>query len=467
MKVLLIEDDLAFSESLIFRIKSLTPNIRITECRDKESGLRQLKEIFFDLIVLDLTIPVSANQPAMSSTNGQEIFYAANELAPGTPIRILTASEPDQFVLDLVAAGEPVKPWGSLRIPEFKYFKKTEYTGLIDDIVTYEREAEALTDVEINTQGHEIVLSELESRAVRIFTRTYRGVSCKIKKLGQGLSGSLVLKVDVENDQGAVISISVAKIGTSKVRTEMDSREWANSLPIGSCPHILLEINRTLKNVSALFYAASDFLPFFDFFESKPEIAATVVNSLRGYLDHWAVSRKREQLLVAEVRRRFVSDETLQSLVEDFGIDITHAENCKVNISSSTVHGDFHAGNVLVNLDKPPVIIDFGDTGIGFTCIDPISLELSLIFHPDSTVSGLFKEGCENWPNLESYSGNHPFREFISSCRTWAHDVGGGDKAVLAVAYAHTLKQFKHETVPKQILIAMINSIAKKLISLT
>lgn len=465
MKILLIEDDVGFAESLIHRILSAAPGVKIEFCRDKLTGMNQLSSNFFDLIILDLTIPLSPNQPAMSETNGQEIFYEAIKLSPGTPIRILTSSDPDDFILDSVTAGEKVRPWGLLKIDEIRYYKKREYSGLLADVVACYREVEEISKVEINTSGRELSLSELEVRAVKIFTRIYNGASCIIEKLSPGLSGSLILRVQVQDDQGADIVNSVAKIGTSKVQTEMDSREWANRLPIGACPHILLELSRSLKNVSALFYAASSFKPYFELFVTHPEMTAKIVPTLNGYLDGWANSRKRGALTVSEVRRRFVTDDFLLSVVAQHGISVGDVENCNVMICSSIVHGDFHAGNVLVDHQSLPVIIDFGDTGEGFTCVDPIALELSLIFHPDSTVRDQSIKNIEDWPNLENYILGHPHNDFIHACRQWAYKVGGGDKAVLAIAYAHTLKQFKYETVPASVLVSLINSIINKLIN--
>jgi aminoglycoside phosphotransferase (APT) family kinase protein len=111
-------------------------------------------------------------------------------------------------------------------------------------------------------------------------------------------------------------------------------------------------------------------------------------------------------------------------------------EALKIRSSESCIHGDLHGANILVGAKQDAVLIDFGDVGPGFTCLDPVTLELSLIFHPEAVrlgYSATLSMIVERWPDIDSYIKNNPMAAVIETYREWAHDVGGGDKGCLGV----------------------------------
>ena len=60
---------------------------------------------------------------------------------------------------------------------------------------------------------------------------------------------------------------------------------------------------------------------------------------------------------------------------------LNEVERRQVQTRWCCVHGDLHGANVLARKDGECVIIDFGDVGDGPASLDPITLELSLLFH--------------------------------------------------------------------------------------
>ena len=111
-------------------------------------------------------------------------------------------------------------------------------------------------------------------------------------------------------------------------------------------------------------------------------------------------------------------------------------------------------------------MIDFGDADQGFTALDPIALELSLVFHPDAKKLGLRDTLIGNldaWPDIDGFAANSELKPMIVACRDWAHDVGGGDLAVLAAAYAYALRQLKYDTVPPETTIGFLKKLAARI----
>ena len=168
------------------------------------------------------------------------------------------------------------------------------------------------------------------------------------------------------------------------------------------------------------------------------------------------------------MRQRFVSDDDSEALDKRFDLaDLRSIETKSVHVAKSCIHGDLHCGNVLVKSDGTAILIDFGDAGPGFTCLDPIALELSS-FSPDALKLGLsnsLSHHLDRWLDLEQYAKGHKLRDTIIACRDWAHDVGGSDHSVLASAYSYVLRQLKYDTVDPTITRALLNDIVARIIA--
>jgi hypothetical protein len=104
----------------------------------------------------------------------------------------------------------------------------------------------------------------------------------------------------------------------------------------------------------------------------------------------------------------------------------------------------------LVSNDGIPILIDYGDVANGPASVDPITLELSLFFHPDGPLKNSIwptGETAEMWGELDSYLIGCPCPEFVRSCRNWAAEVAVGDREIAAVAYGYLVRQLKYVNV--------------------
>lgn len=188
-----------------------------------------------------------------------------------------------------------------------------------------------------------------------------------------------------------------------------------------------------------------------------------MIKKVRSSMDRWSTARKVSRVKIGEIRRAKLNDADFNKLATQYDIeDIKGIEDISVNIFESCIHGDLHGGNVLVNQTGTPILIDFGDVGFKYTGLDPITLEMSLIFHPDCVVSEISHEirpFIKNWPNIDQYCQENPFKEVIKYCRDWAYDISGDDKSVLAAGYAFALRQLKYDTVSADETIVLIKRI--------
>lgn len=473
MRILFVEDNKSFAENVVATLGNNPGNVSITNTKSRDSSIAAISEQFFDLVILDLNIPTVDDGLDGAVDHGQAVFYEIQAKCPGTPIYILTGSEPDKFCFDLARHGSKIDLWGTgHEIPGVLYFPKDDANHLVSEIMGLAEQLAETDQITINTRGKKITLSPEQKRTLRIFTRANGGTSCEISKLG-GLSDAIVLRVAVHDRQQNVRALCVAKLGLAeKISKEIQSFESdVKLLKMGAFAPVMKHLNQGLKGFAGVFYSLAEGYDntLFDAVANDTSSAPEIIDQVRSGLERWTAAKKVERVKISNIRRRVLSDSALDEILQKFNLPFVKAiENIEVDASISCIHGDLHGANILVNPKRIPVLIDFGDVGEGYTCLDPVTLELSMVFHPDGETLGLAApliKLIERWPDIEMYTDSNQLKPAIVACRDWAHDVGGGDKAVLAAGYAFGIRQLKYTTVDSSHTVLLLTNIAKKLLT--
>ncbi|WP_346302651.1 response regulator [Pantoea sp. Morm] len=467
MQILFVEDNSSYADTLVSAVKDKFPEIAWDIVDNSSSAEALLDKNYYDLIILDLCMPSVPSGLEKDVQNGQQLFYYVQRLMPGTPIYILTGSELDSFATNLLRHGERIKLWGAAR--EFStvlYFRKDETLEMMKELSDIYNEIISLNAIVINTRGKEIEFGRGQERALQSFVRSMGGFDGVYYPLS-GLSGSLVGRIEVRNDRFNIIGVFVAKLGlSSKIHKENESyARHVRLMPMNTFTPLLLSMDKGLREYNAIFYTLAEGYKetLFDVVRVDPCKAVDVIKKVRNSMERWSTARKVSRVKIGEVRKAKLNDANFNKLATQYGIEeIKDIEDIFVNISESCIHGDLHGGNVLVDQAGTPVLIDFGDVGFNYTGLDPITLEMSLIFHPDcvaSEISNEIRSSINNWPNIDRYCQDNPFREVIKYCRDWAYDISGDDKSVLAAGYAFAVRQLKYDTVSADETIVLIKRI--------
>lgn len=474
MKILIIEDHKNFCEDLISTFSGIPNRPNISTARSRNSAISAIDNEFFDLIILDQAIPTSDDGLDISATHGQNVYYHAQQVTPGTPIYFLTNSDPDAFLRELVGKGKSVDLWGSRKdIPLIEYYAKQDVDKLVARVFDASKEVHTTNNIAINTRGKNINLQQEHRRLLKVFTRRSGGVSCDIFSLG-GLSEATTLKVVVKDSNANIRSVCVAKLGHLKdVQSESTAYDQnVKHLRLGVFAPVVDFIPLGPNGYSAIFYSLAEehSSTFFSLAQNNPAAAALTVPHVRQALSRWSAAKTTKSVTIREIRQTLLPDGKLADLIALYDLaDFISIEDAAVITGESCIHGDLHGGNILVDQSNSPVIIDYGDVGPGYSCIDPITLELSLLFHPDSNELGLsseFMSAVETWPEIDSFLRESRLRPLISACREWAYDEGVSDIAVLAAAYAFAIRQLKYDTVSANITVKLLESITNKIKSL-
>ena len=471
MKILFVEDHLSFGPSMAAILGEVPGVERVDLCRSRALALEALTRDFYDLLILDLTIPANEFDLDIAPEHGQAVFYEAIKVCPGIPIFILTGSEMDDFIKGLVRHGEQADLWGSrTKKNTLDYFEKENADRLSEEVEKVAGEVTIVNAITINTRGRQLGLSAGVERCIRVAARRIGATVAEVVPIGGGLSGAKVLRVTMKNAADQIILGTVAKLGSSdEILVEVTAFEKdAKRLPMGFFPPIADTVDKGVCGSAAVFYtiAAGYSRSLFDLLAADEAAAVGVLNVIRDRLGIWINAKAVRRETIAEARRRILWDETFAKIVGDHGLDVVDIEAKPLQFGECCLHGDLHGTNVLLDDTNQPVLIDFGDVGTGPSCIDPVTLELSTVFHPDAVKAGLSAKivpALSHWPDPDAYYATHPFPTFARACRDWAYDVAGTDLAVLAAGYAFALRQLRYDTVDKATTMSLLNPICERI----
>ena len=468
MNILLIEDHDGYAADLLGCLRMIEHVAEPTRVADKESAVRLLQSELIDLVILDLSIPPNPHELAPTPEHGEALFHEARELQPGTPIYILTGSEVSKFCLSLAKFGNQIRPWGgSTEIETVSFFLKED----VEDLLTRVRELSAifsnLSEIVINTRGKDVGLTPAHQRMIKMFTRRAGAEACDVSVLSGGLSDAKVIKAAALDKSGRPQALCAGKLGSRALIAQEAAayEEHVLKLGIGAYPSAQVTIQDGVGLNGAIFYTLTDAdtLSLFDRLAADPNIGVRAIVNTRHKLARWTEAATVERVSIGEIRARLLNQEDTDQIFERFELqELRELEERLVFSARSCVHGDLHCGNILVNREAGAVLIDFADAGPGFTCLDPIALELSLLFHPEAKTLNSGQKLLENvevWPDVDNFTRGSDLAGTIMSCREWAHDVGGSDHSVLAAAYAYALRQLKYDTVDPCITIKLLKSI--------
>jgi CheY-like chemotaxis protein len=113
MRILIVEDDENVIPELTAVVQALPGDPETVISRSRDSALEALERDFFDLIRLDLKIPPSDGYLTPDAQHGLAVFTKSQELAPGTPVFVLTGSPAEGFIDDLLRRHDRADIWGS------------------------------------------------------------------------------------------------------------------------------------------------------------------------------------------------------------------------------------------------------------------------------------------------------------------------------------------------------------------
>lgn len=466
MRILLVEDKIDFAEVIEKTIRAID-GCELSWRRSKAGALAALGEGHFDVVILDRRIPTDDDFLDDHQDHGWAVFQAIVDQQPGTSVWFLTGTVDADFPTQVLNAHGKRGDIHSCGREDALYqvFWKDKMTECVAAVRDFRGEVQQTDGVHLAQVGTPANLRTEEVRLLKLFARRHLGARVEVRVLQAGLSGARVFRVSVLNAAGAVTIMSVARIGSfddiaaerEKYRTEIVK------LANGAFPPVTAEFGHGAAGFAGIFYqvVGTEVRSLFDELTSDPGAAATAADRLRQDQSTWHGVRKVERVRVSAVRRALIGDVALQMNIHHLGgIDLTAVENLEVDVARCVQHCDLHCGNVLFDDSGRPMVIDYPDTGGAFASLDPITLELSTIFHKDAPDREGWPSEAQagQWRDLDAFCAGSVYEPFIRSCRSWAESVAASPQEVLAVAYSYALRQMKYNDTDKPLVRAIVSA---------
>lgn len=464
--VLVVEDDLDFIEEFRQVFAELPGHSELRVAASREAAFALLASEFFDLIVLDLKIPTIDGALDANPEHGHAVFTRARALSPGTPIFLLTGSPVEDFIPTLLQQQQQIDIWGEgRRIGTVEFLKKVRFDQCPTKLGPIAAAVHALSDVELDRGGINLTLQE--DRLIRIFAKRFGGTRCTVARLGGGLSGAKVLRLHITDSGGARVHDAVAKLGSPGDVNDEGSRfdNRVARLDASATPRKLATLEFGAGALAGIFYGLAQ-----GFEASAFELAlrqdGTCAGAIRGVetaTKRWTDGVGETRRPIQQIRQCVLSDDTLSRILEKYSISwAINFETNTIQTRWACIHGDLHGNNILIS-NGSAVLIDYGDVGDGPASLDPITLELSLLFHPQrlDTLGWPSIEQASRWGSIESYVQGCPAAEFIRECREWAGRVSAGNREIAACAYSYLVRQLKYEDTNKELALALLDGVKR------
>lgn len=469
--ILVVEDDPDFIRDIGDVLKTLSNGCDVKVAKSRDSAFALLNDEFFDIVVLDLNLPTSDGMLDGDSLHGFSVFSRVRSVATGTPVFVLTGSSADDFISELVRSSNQIDVWGEGRVVStvnfLQKFKFDQFQELMKPSIAA---IDALREVELDRGAVQLTLAE--DRLIRIFARSCGGRRALVSLLGGGLSGAKVLRLRVTDTQGVLIHDAVAKIGSTADVVEERKRFdlLIGRLEQDATPRKLTTLEAGASSLAGVFYglAAGFEETGFQVAMGNATRAGAAISSAESRTQRWREGVQQSPRQIQVIRRRMLSDEGLSVLLAKYGLPwIADFEAMQIQTRWCCGHGDLHGENMLVRADGSTVLIDYGDVGEGTASLDPITLELSLLFHVNGPLRGAgvgfgawpTREQAAAWGSIDFYVAGCPAEAFVRACRAWAHRSAAGQREMAATAYSYLVRQLKYDDTNKELALALLNGV--------
>ena len=415
-------------------------------------------------------MPPDDETTELAFEHGIATAQEARSLAPGTPVFIYSGFRKEAEFESLIAAAHPQDLFGAGEMDMVRSFDKTKPDVLYEAVREHHQGLADLTNaVDLTPEGdHPPDLSEYDKRILRIYARSRGGVVARYSAMDGGRSSAHTLRLEVIGPGGGTKARVVAKLNrlTQVVQeAERFDEHVAGRLGAGLYADSTRRITAGAGPRGGTFYSFASAYPMalFKVLADDPARAAEAVRRLQLGVEPWQLTKVGVQQplgdvlhAVCETEPRLPAGVLWPESIKQLGIALFKCSS----------HGDLHGGNVLVDQTGAALLIDFADATEAAALLDPITLELSVVLHPDSPLrSNAWSsvDQADQWADLDRWLEGCPCREYVRACREWQQSVSRGSRDPDAVMLAYCLRQLTFPDAREDILAALIQGALRRL----
>lgn len=453
MRILVVEDDRVLADALVDRITREIDAV-VTRAESLGEAQRSIEAETFDAAIVDLRIPSEQDAGDASVAFGKAAEATLAGSQPGTLRVFLTASDAGQVVDELSAGGSGDfflcdDPFGLV-----KYFPKTGIDGLDQCVSCLRQHAIRLASLDSVELSGADELNIDSRRALALTVRRVGATQGRVLRQS-GLSAATTALLECFDGNGNLVGNAFCKSGPpEEIERELRGYDLARfQLPSTNFPMLSEVLDTGIGRTRALvFTQAPSTTTFFAQLDADDSAAATVAGRLSTVLAAWRQTadrsiRKLDQLIADEI-----TDEVAANHAAGLtGLGLHDLDSLEIDLLSYVQHGDLHGANLFVTDALDPFLIDFEQTGIKPGPADAVSLELSVLFHPESPLHGAppSAEQLTAWLSPDAAAAMPGVGPISAACRDWAHGAGHSEAEYAAATLLYCLWILNHTDQPE------------------
>lgn len=471
MRILFVEDEIDAGAVIEAVLHGTNAKLELRRASSLTSAKAALVDFAPDVLICDLKIPTTDGAGNGAEAHGLAVQAFCREVRPGTITLFLTGLGTLDNLGEALAQSGTCRPFGTEEVELARWVHKDRVENWRAFVKWLNERFQALED-EVTVLTDE-ALPVAADRALRIFAKRVQAVDVTCTSAG-GKSGATTLRATFLGDDGLLRAHAFVKVAKArKIRAECDRYNGlvVTRLLNGTFAAQAWVQDCNLRGEIAIFSSLlhENARSLFKTLTGTPSDAALVAG-VRSAVAPWRTSAIRQSMTIGDLRRARINDEELtaglaatESLTAGDQAMLAHLDELTVELLTACQHGDLHGENALV-AGGSTTLIDFGDVGVAPVALDPLTLEMSLLFHTDSPNVAPWPtlEQAGHWWNLDALLVGCPYPDFVGACRAWARD-GADEVDVLAMAYVHALRQLKYPDVPKDLALSVARGLGEEL----
>ena len=469
IQVLLVEDEEASAQEIRAHLETKFGAV-VEEARSRDSALAILDgEQNFDLIVCDLRIPTTDGSVDVHEEHGLLVYDKARSKHSGTFSRFLSGYANLDNVGKQLSVGPIEDVFGTGDIWSLvECYQKSKLPEFFDWVERLNSALKDLDQIEISPLPKNP--DEFQLRALRIYASRLSGTHIDTVALG-GLSTARVFRVEILNSANVSVGLVVAKVDLlEKVQGEL-ARYDSFVVPlrrVGTFAPLASKVLYGCGRFGAAFYslAGNGYTDLFQLAATDVVKSQNAVTRLQEAHHVWKGNVVESHMSIGSVRSDRISDDDFARWRDELGGErVERLESLPLSLNRSIQHGDLHGRNVLVDATGSPLIIDYDDLGEHPVGLDPVTLEMSFVFHSDHPdLDGWPSvEQASQWFDLTEYARGSSLGEVITACRQWALSEATR-KELAAVVYVHAVRQLKYSDTEKPLALAIARAAMAELL---
>jgi CheY-like chemotaxis protein len=475
-RVIIVEDDDRISQQVRGWVQSAMPDAETVVCKSLASSLAALETgAAIDLAICDLRIPANDESPDPREEHGLRVHEEIKVRLPGVPQFFYTAHAAEVDTREQLSRGGTADLFGTHGAePLVTLIRKDEPDRCQNYIQAFAGQLAELEKIEVDSPGDSSALSTHEARAIRIFARRQSGIRVVVDPL-QSLSGAKPFRARVIGVNGNTRALAFGKVASRSEILDEENRytnRVAVCLSAGSFAPLADRVVHCAGEVGGLFYslADQDCISMFEVVDSDIDAGVMAIHSLEEVTGQWRENIRSSKVSLGELRSERLGPEALAGYIEELGdVQVERIDQLQIDIRQCLQHGDLHGANVLIDSSGRVLLIDFADVGVGPTCLDPVVLELSFLFHssrPNRVTGWPNEAAAARWWELEDFIAGSPIAPVIRACRAWSMRVAT-PLEVASVGYLDAVRQLKYRDTDKSVACAVARSAAQAILELS